>query len=259
MVQAKVMAEYVKNMIRFLEYWRPEKNWNEEYPDTQMIPYSELIDILPSDVCDYFNKLAYGTEDPGPEEFSTQRRKASLEFLISKYMPRKRLEWDPVEMKGNPTRSGEVNDLLKAIERFETRAGYMVYDATNITYINLKYNENHPDEVFLEITRSKNIAKKSQVSRQVVLGSLDPYLCALSALTAHIIDRLRGRSTFSNLDLGYMFTSTGSTGRDEKLRTDVSRSKIKNIISAKGEISKLGTHSMRECVISRASTLDSML
>ncbi|KNC87450.1 hypothetical protein SARC_00432 [Sphaeroforma arctica JP610] len=211
-------------------------------------------------------------------------------------MPRKRLEWDPVEMKGNPTRSGQVNDLLKAIERFETRGERnadlskrplkfdeimsiltinientafqdsglhglwtwtfqlicRVDDATNITYSNLKYNEDHPDEVFLEIARSKNIAKKSQVSRQVVLGSLDPYICALSALTAHIIDRLRGRSTFSNLDLGYMFTSNGSTGRDEKLRTDVSRSRIKKIISlpefkAKGEINELGTHSMRKC------------
>ncbi|KNC76932.1 hypothetical protein SARC_10593 [Sphaeroforma arctica JP610] len=160
-----------------------------------MIPYYELIDILPSDICDYFNKLAYGTEDPGPEDFPTHRRKAGLEFMkksISKFMPRKRLEWDPVGMKGNPTRSGEVNDLLKAIKRFETRgegkAAFSkrplefdeimsilttnientafqdsglhglwawtfqlicrVDDATNITYSNLKYNEDHPDEVF---------------------------------------------------------------------------------------------------------------
>ncbi|KNC85593.1 hypothetical protein SARC_02214, partial [Sphaeroforma arctica JP610] len=62
--------------------------------------------------------------NPGPDDHPTLRRKSGLSFLkksISYYMPRLAIDWDPVDMKGNPTRSKDVNDLLKTIERAQLR------------------------------------------------------------------------------------------------------------------------------------------
>ena len=35
-------------------------------------------------------------------------------------MPNKRTDWNEIANVGNPTRSGEVNDLVKAIKKMET-------------------------------------------------------------------------------------------------------------------------------------------
>ncbi len=44
-----------------------------------------------------------------------------MKKAISQFMPRKRLDWDPIQKEGNPTRSSEVNELIKRVMKFEVR------------------------------------------------------------------------------------------------------------------------------------------
>jgi len=127
-----------------------------------------------------------------------------------------------------------------------------VDDACNLKYGDIKYIPGYPDCLFIEVVRSKNINSKKQVSRQVILGSMDPYLCALAGLTAHLIERLEDRADPSNLILEWMFTENGTTGRDDQLKTDYSRAALKRIIAldefeAMGSVPDIGTHSFRKC------------
>ena len=66
-------------------------------------------------------KKAYGT--PTPDTYSRLSGKASsLDFYkkaISYYMPQKNEVWDPVEGKGNPTKSQEVRELMQKVREAE--------------------------------------------------------------------------------------------------------------------------------------------
>ncbi|KAG9403739.1 hypothetical protein AC1031_005227 [Aphanomyces cochlioides] len=85
---------------------------------------SNLVDVVPEDVCRYFNFKAYGEEFPSetsrPQYARSNTLKASKKML-SCFMPRRNMPWDEVKREGNPTRSILVNDLIKRIMKFEVR------------------------------------------------------------------------------------------------------------------------------------------
>ena len=72
------------------------------------------------------NQKAYGTPEPEPEPDPnanpTQARSSSLQFwkkAISCYMPNRLMPWNAVSGQGNPTRSIEVNTLIKKVKKKE--------------------------------------------------------------------------------------------------------------------------------------------
>ena len=65
---------------------------------------------------------AFGRSDAGDDDVPTCGRSNTLAFhkkALSYFMPNKHLGWNTVSLSGNPTRSPEVNDLMKCVRRHE--------------------------------------------------------------------------------------------------------------------------------------------
>jgi hypothetical protein len=67
---------------------------------------------------------AYGTPEPDPDANLAQALSTSLMYwkkAISHYMPNCLMPWNAVSGQGNPTRSIEVNILIKKVKKKEVR------------------------------------------------------------------------------------------------------------------------------------------
>ena len=91
--------------------------------DTLFSPL-ELGELKPVHIQHWLNKYAYGTPTPGPNDHPVHGRSSSLEFYkkaVSHYMPNKLMPWNALAQSGNPTRSIEVNNLIKKVKKAEVR------------------------------------------------------------------------------------------------------------------------------------------
>ncbi len=116
------LYQYFGYLANFLEY----RN-KTEYPYNWYPSLADLIVIQPEDIYRYFAYRAYGTPDPGPHDRPQYLRRNTLEYWkkgISYFMPNKSQAWR-VESDGrgfgNPTRSTEVNGLMKAVAAAESK------------------------------------------------------------------------------------------------------------------------------------------
>jgi len=85
---------------------------------------SVLGGITPAQLKRFFELKAFGVADPPPKTTPTECRSSSLQFYkkaISYYMPNRLVAWNSLRNTGNPTRSLDVNDLIKKVKRFEAR------------------------------------------------------------------------------------------------------------------------------------------
>ena len=83
-----------------------------------------LLTLQPRDVCAYFNLKAFGTVNPDADTTPKQGRSSSLMFYkkaISYFMPNKLISWQIESGIGNPTKSIEVNNLVKKVQKMEVR------------------------------------------------------------------------------------------------------------------------------------------
>ena len=84
----------------------------------------ELNQIVPVDIVNYFNLRAYGTENPTEGDRPTETRSNSLKYwkkALSAFMPNRHMQWNNISSVGNPTRSTDVNDVIKRVKRAEVR------------------------------------------------------------------------------------------------------------------------------------------
>ena len=85
----------------------------------------ELYTLTPSQIKRYFCLIAYGKEDPDfDNELPTVCRSSNLEFAkkaISSFMPNRNMPWNQQSSQGNPTRSSDLNDLIKIVKKREVR------------------------------------------------------------------------------------------------------------------------------------------
>jgi hypothetical protein len=85
----------------------------------------QLLTIKPVDIKRWMCLLkAYGSPDPPAGSNPTDGRESSLNYYkkaLSYFMPNKHNGWDEVTLRGNPTKSREVLDLLKAVRKKEVR------------------------------------------------------------------------------------------------------------------------------------------
>lgn len=110
---------YPSILARFMAF----KNDTEQV-DTATFTQDDLLQITPDDICRWMNIRAYGDPSPRDEMKPIHARSSTLEFdkkAISSFMPRLKAVWDPISKHGNPTRSDEVNKLIKKVKKHEVR------------------------------------------------------------------------------------------------------------------------------------------
>jgi hypothetical protein len=84
----------------------------------------ELAPITPTQLVQWMSLKVYGIPNPSPDDNPTKGRSSSLEYYkkaISSFMPHRLQPWNSLTNFGNPTRSVEVNDLIKRVKKKEVR------------------------------------------------------------------------------------------------------------------------------------------
>ena len=80
--------------------------------------------IRPTDVERWMCLKVYGVPNPGPDDNPTLGRSSSLAYYkkaLSYYMVNRLTAWNEISQVGNPTRSVEVNNLIKRVKKKEVR------------------------------------------------------------------------------------------------------------------------------------------
>ena len=95
-----------------------------QYDGTSSFSHDQLLAIAADQVATHLNNKAYGMPMPGPGQRPTQGRSNSLAFhkkAISHFMPLRTMQWDDIHLRGNPTHSAAVNDVIAKVKKFEVR------------------------------------------------------------------------------------------------------------------------------------------
>jgi hypothetical protein len=95
-----------------------------EYTRDQTYTKGELRALTPLHVLQWMNLRTFGVTDPALDANPTLARSNSLEFYkksISFFMPNRLIVWVSGRNEGNPTRSNEVNNLIKRVRKKEVR------------------------------------------------------------------------------------------------------------------------------------------
>jgi len=91
------------------------------YPKDHEFEENDLLAITPNDIVRWMNAKAFGKTEPDENAQLVGSSWSSLGFMkksISFFMPRT-APWDPIEGRGNPTKSQEVKNLLLRIKSIE--------------------------------------------------------------------------------------------------------------------------------------------
>ena len=99
---------------------------DNRYHKDKIFTPEELSHLTPDHIYRFFAKKVYGREDPGVDDNPTEGRSTTLCYYkkaISFFMPNKLSKWTVIAgvASGNPTKSQEINDLIAAVIRKETR------------------------------------------------------------------------------------------------------------------------------------------
>ena len=93
-----------------------------QYSTTSTFSREHLLAIMADQVATNLNNKAYGMPTPGLNGCPNQGRSNSLAFhkkAISHFMPLCTMQWDDIHLRGNPTRSTAVNDVIAKVKKFE--------------------------------------------------------------------------------------------------------------------------------------------
>jgi hypothetical protein len=98
-------------------------------PDRVVVDYTEYTQedlglLTPADIYGFMAMKAYGKVDPTGDDHPTFCRSSTLEFVkkaISSFMPNRLPTWNVLTMMGNPTKSTEVNNLIKDVKKHKVR------------------------------------------------------------------------------------------------------------------------------------------
>lgn len=108
--------KYLVSLMSFLH--------QEEYGRATQFTTEQLGALTPNDVRHWMNAKAFGERNPGPQAKSLKCRSTTLEVMkkaVSWYMPNRVAQWDCIRGSGNPTKSKDVNDVIKAVKKLEVR------------------------------------------------------------------------------------------------------------------------------------------
>ena len=97
---------------------------NASYSIHTVFSSEELSSIIPQEIVAWMKLPVFGCSDAGDDDFPSCGRSSTLAFhkkALSYFIPNKHLGWNRVSLSGNPTRSPEVNNLIKHVRRHEVR------------------------------------------------------------------------------------------------------------------------------------------
>ena len=83
-----------------------------------------LLGIQPIHIARWLKDLAYHTQEPSPDERPEFARSSTLQAHkrnISYYMPLNKVQWDPINHRGNPTKADVVNKTIERVVQFELK------------------------------------------------------------------------------------------------------------------------------------------
>lgn len=119
MISEKTRATYQNNMVHFMSYLH-----GLVYDASATFSLAELAVVTPLDVTRWMCMRCYGTPEPLLDDRPIKCRASTLEVYkksLSHFMPNKIATWDYIHKSGNPSRSNEVNDLVKHVRQEEVR------------------------------------------------------------------------------------------------------------------------------------------
>ena len=119
MPSAENLARYKNHLVALYNH-AFDTNYSKDHQFTE----EELFALHPEHVFAYFCQTAYGTSTPLETDRPTKCRSSTLEFAkkaISSFMPNRLIAWNAQSVTGNPTRSVQVNDLIKRVKKEEVR------------------------------------------------------------------------------------------------------------------------------------------
>jgi hypothetical protein len=114
----KRYKQYLTQFMSFRDGW--------DYDADDQFTALQLSEITPiHQLVQWMCVKAYGIPNLGPaDDNPTQGHLSSLEYYkkaLSYYMPHRIQPWNSITMFGNPTRSAEVNNLIKMVKKKEVR------------------------------------------------------------------------------------------------------------------------------------------
>jgi 4-amino-4-deoxy-L-arabinose transferase-like glycosyltransferase len=118
MVELSKTQKYKRVLAKFMSF-KDNAHYNIEKEFTPQ----ELAAVMPDDISKWFKLRAYGSTDADEDARPLGCRSTSLLFwkkAISFFMPNTNMQWNELSHVGNPTRSQEVNKLIKTVRRKET-------------------------------------------------------------------------------------------------------------------------------------------
>ena len=95
-----------------------------QYEHDHEFTQERLLQLKPHDIERWMKKNAYGTPDAGNDATPMEARSSSLLYwkkALSSYMPNRLMTWNVTTQQGNPTKSTEVNNLIKMVKKSEVR------------------------------------------------------------------------------------------------------------------------------------------
>jgi hypothetical protein len=96
-----------------------------QYAKDHEFTEAQLTALTPGDICRFMKWKAYGNPDADIEtDNPTEGRSSALEFYkkaISFFIPMRNAIWNPTLSSGNPSRSVQVNELIKTVKKKEVR------------------------------------------------------------------------------------------------------------------------------------------
>jgi hypothetical protein len=110
---------YQGYMVQFMSYLH-----GMQYDKDHIFDNESLYNITPDDVTRWLCVKCFGVEYPDPDDPPSLCRSTSLEVYkkaLSWYMPNRIQPWDCRNNTGNPTKSKEVNEIIKHVKKKEVR------------------------------------------------------------------------------------------------------------------------------------------
>lgn len=112
-------SKYKTTLTKFLSYTD-----GVNYPSNTEFTQERLQQITPEQIVAWFNHKVYGTPTPTVDDNPTLGRSNSLHYwkkALSYFIPNKHTQWNEISKVGNPTKSLDVNEMIKRVRQKEVR------------------------------------------------------------------------------------------------------------------------------------------
>ena len=119
MASAKSIKEYRSWFLKCMNY-----SFGTSHPKDYDFTTEELLELKPEHIYAFMANQVYGKPNPSDDDKPLNGRSSTLEYMkkaISFFMPNKLAGWNVETRSGNPTRSVEINELIKTVKKKEVR------------------------------------------------------------------------------------------------------------------------------------------